>query len=603
MSTDLDPDIAARFADLDRVPVPDVWSRVQARRQAMPIGLTPPPRRRWTVAAAAILIVAGIGALVLVVSRDRTGAPPSASTPSAEPYGDARIEPSVVAPGGTITVTPTAVVDRFCRDEAFVYPDGIGRPERRIEITTTGGWVAEATAQTLTACFQLPSAKSVSYVIAPQATPGRYVLCLSSAPSEAACGTLVIGDGSTLPPATTLPSTTPIFGAATVTPSTVRLGESFTVTPAGVVAVPCDGDVAVLAGSADALGLVGLVDDSTRLRRDDRRDDCGGVSSGAAQQHVLPTDLQPGSYVVCITVEVVASGCGTLHVEAAGASSTVVSPSTVTDDLLSVWPSAPDLGGRRSLDDVPRLLPPPASPGIAATDVSRYDTLVGPGQEGVYVQTWVEPGRGRVLAIATRPGGTVGAAAGPGDVHVAPWDDATFAPVVDPEVVLDLSDPSGRATISAVGWTRDEVLGVASSLRLRAVGPGWDLGGASLPLQLVHEGWRLGGGARMVTWTRADVGPVARLQLLRGQPDMISHRGEPRRVVADEIGGRPALVTDWGDSVDVQWAASADSTADLHYVGAVDAAVAMARSLRPVDAATWDAIPPAVSDGCGDGPC
>lgn len=147
MRDDFDPVVADRFKVLDRVAVPDVWSRVQRFGQAGPapepnkevltmIDLETPlpnePRQRRGVLVAAVLAAAAVVAIAFVATRDG---------------GDGDLEPSD-QPSATVTVAlPTVPPARALFGAPGDFEPGTyfvdeveGTPTPRIFVALGEGW-------------------------------------------------------------------------------------------------------------------------------------------------------------------------------------------------------------------------------------------------------------------------------------------------------------------------------------------------------------------------------------------------------------------------------------------------------------------------------
>ena len=116
------------------------------------------------------------------------------------------------------------------------------------------------------------------------------------------------------------------FGAATVSPSEVRTGDTFTFTSAtdagaAVQVLPLCGDVATLFPiTSTGLGNGGLLD-PTGFWRDDRSHptvatDCPAVASVFPWSYVVPAELAPGEYLICVGADTAPEACGRFTVQA-----------------------------------------------------------------------------------------------------------------------------------------------------------------------------------------------------------------------------------------------------------------------------------------------
>jgi hypothetical protein len=184
-------------------------------------------------------------------------------------------------------------------------------------------------------------------------------------------------------------------------------------------------------------------------------------------------------------------------------------------------------------------------------------------------------------------------------VDVAGWDTAWATRGADGIDSVVLDDPSGMVTMLGTGLSED-LTSLAGRLARRADGrPGWELGldNSFVP---VHEGWGSGAAARIVTWS--DTMIQAQLTTMRGEPDLLdgvfgSVADGP--IGAADVDGIPAVTYRQGNVSVVAWSPEPDVVVQLALVGPADEALALARSVEPVDEGTWDAIRPRGDDGDG----
>jgi hypothetical protein len=268
-----------------------------------------------------------------------------------------------------------------------------------------------------------------------------------------------------------------------------------------------------------------------------------------------------------------------------------IDPATV--DALAPFAAAPLHAP--DLADVPTLLPSVVPAGGVPT---RWEYADAPAEQHDFVQTWARPAdHPMVVRISTE------LQQGPsydGDlVEVSPWDRSLFAPMADGYAQLVLTDPSGMVVIWAQGLTREDLLVIARSLRLRADGVGWD---ADLPEGLVsiHEGWALGAAMRSLRW-----GETAEMHVAHGLPDQFVRGAFESTIDVVDVAGVPAMVVvdDFGDSerVAVVWSPAPDVTVLVGLIGTRADALAVARSVASVDRATWEAasvVDTSNGDGC-----
>ncbi|MGD9999992.1 MAG: hypothetical protein AB7U39_23990, partial [Ilumatobacteraceae bacterium] len=246
------------------------------------------------------------------------------------------------------------------------------------------------------------------------------------------------------------------------------------------------------------------------------------------------------------------------------------------------------------LADVPTMLPVTMSTNV---DAVRSEGADGPVTMHNYEQLWARGGDDPVVlrvSTALQQGPSYD-----GDsVEVAPWDRSLFAPMAPGFAQLVLTDPSGMVVLWAIGITRDDLVEIARSLRLRTGAAGWD---ADVPDGFVplSEGWGIGSASRSVRW--AD---VAELSIVHGVPmgDLLPVFAGDSIEVVDVNGARGVVaVTPLPDTdrVAVVWSPLPDLVVRFGWMGDADQALEVARSIAPVDQATWEAT--TVVDTSGDG--
>jgi hypothetical protein len=96
---------------------------------------------------------------------------------------------------------------------------------------------------------------------------------------------------------------------------------------------------------------------------------------------------------------------------------------------------------------------------------------------------------------------------------------------------------------------------------------------------------------------------IAELNIFAGVPDVVAgvDAGPEGTTVATEVNGVPAFATALAGTSAVAWERTGGVTVRVGLFGPLDEAIAIARSIRPVDSATWEAVtrfrrPP--YDGC-----
>jgi hypothetical protein len=278
-----------------------------------------------------------------------------------------------------------------------------------------------------------------------------------------------------------------------------------------------------------------------------------------------------------------------------GGEGSLVPPRTV--DILAGWPAPPAVVPDLAL--VPRLLPSEPVPG--ARDVTRREYADEPATIHDYSQLWASGG-GAALHVTTHLGQHP-EPPGPGmtEIDVDGWDTAWFTPGSGGPQSLVLDDPTGMVTILLAGLPGD-VADLVPMLERRGDGqPGWDLALSSfIP---VHEGWGTGAAARDVTWTGDSTeSTVAELTVMWGTPGpLVNVFSGVVDGSADltEVGGAPAVAYQVGDISVVGWSPQPDVVAQMALVGSPEDALSLARSVQPVDVATWAGIRAVeLGDGC-----
>ncbi len=346
-------------------------------------------------------------------------------------------------------------------------------------------------------------------------------------------------------------------------------------------------------GAAAALLVLAAGSLAFALSRDDRA-------------RVAPADTTPVTDGTPITT-------GTTEPSAPGTSEPATTPSTVTETspgptATQFIPPADDalagLAAPAPLDpeEVPAFLPPAAVADPSQVRLTQYAMPADTVSE--LVQTWAT-GAGQVIQVSTLLAGGEPPVSAPTDVapiDVRPWDDAVVVTTMaDGYAQVRLADPSGTVTLWGFGYTSDELVSVFTRMSLTP--DGWRLpDGAATGLVELHSGWhRAEFATRVVQW---DTGSVqGELIVSVGSPGSIQtgfFGGAPATL--DEVNGAPALVSELGPDVSaISWSPAPDVVVVLGFSGSVDETLALARSLEPVDVATWDAAgvrDTAPADGC-----
>lgn len=252
--------------------------------------------------------------------------------------------------------------------------------------------------------------------------------------------------------------------------------------------------------------------------------------------------------------------------------------------------------------EVPAYLPTAAVAERSQVALSEYATSTDAVTQ--LVQTWATED-GRRIDVTTRLGG-VGApvytASEVVPTSVWPWDDAVVVTTMaEGYAQVHLSDPSGTVTLSGSGVTSDELISLAARMTLAPTG--WRLPvDATGGLVETHSGWRRTEFAtRVMRW---DTGTVrGELIVAFGMPDTIrtGFFGYGTPSTLDDVRGAPAMVSEPGSGTTIAWSPAPDVVVVLGFTGTVEETLTLARSLEPVDVATWDAagvLDTAPADGC-----
>lgn len=220
------------------------------------------------------------------------------------------------------------------------------------------------------------------------------------------------------------------------------------------------------------------------------------------------------------------------------------------------------------------------------------------------VQTWA--GAGRILSVTTSFAGepllpfesldAFGYEFSP--VSIWPWDEGAIASAISTEEV-QLRDPSGNVSLLGIGFTPEELVAIASDMTMTP--NGWALAStADAGLIELHSGWiRTTYATRILQWDTGNVRGEVMVTL--GAPGAILSVNDETPTEPVDVRGAPALVTTLPTGTAVSWSPRPDVVVVLGYTGTVDEALALARSLEPVDEATWLAAGADVTssaDGC-----
>ena len=279
-------------------------------------------------------------------------------------------------------------------------------------------------------------------------------------------------------------------------------------------------------------------------------------------------------------------------------------PAYTGADPLAGW-AVPELG-TPDLALVPRLLPQQPVPGVVSA--VRREWAGSSGMTGTYSQYWVRSDAANVVDAVVRI--TTQFAPRPirdstdGDAVVPGWSKAYFNEMAAPFEMISAHSPTRAMSVWTMGLDRGEVLAVATSLRAAAGHAGWEPPDLPQPERWtpVHEGWNTAVGSRTLVERTPDGATYLEMSTITGTPDAIETPGLSGVTTLGSIGGRPALLFDHGGGATaVTWTTSDGAVVVLGSYGPLDQLYEIAKSVVPVDQATWEAasIPDAPShDGC-----
>ena len=319
----LDPVIEARFRALDEVVVPDTRS-VGARRSM-----------RWQPWAAAVAIALIVTSVVLVrVGGDDeviVGAPgttqvdasalpaPASTAPVVEALAVA--VPAIVRPGERVSITPDGVVERYC-DKVNVLGPETG--------SILGGlWNAGSEQVPATFSCDGPVSDEPVDVTVPYLMTGDYRFCVARFDIPEGCALVTVAG----------PSLAPIEPMGVATPSSAVPGERISIAPTQSVRRTCT-DLVGVYGGGTYLGHVGGVRFSPSPGEGDSVPACEGDVSAEALEVVVPA-IGPGTYVFCVSDELLPEGCASVAVLQSRQLATTSPIEVVTGDTVTVTPAAP----------------------------------------------------------------------------------------------------------------------------------------------------------------------------------------------------------------------------------------------------------------------
>ncbi len=290
------------------------------------------------------------------------------------------------------------------------------------------------------------------------------------------------------------------------------------------------------------------------------------------------------------------------------AAPTITTTTIVVPTGFDEWPSSPQ---PPTLDALPRLLPTESIRG--ADDARRFEWAsdVQPGFID-YTQMMVTDDVSPLLLVTTNVGQLDFT---PEEfrtyVEVAPWGNAYFSKSVPGYVNLTLVDSDGVVTLNGRNMTNDEVLTAAESMRRRPVGdPGWEFTALPTGMSSFHEGWAAGVASRSVSWF-AGGDLFAELDIAAGAPSMIDPQLDAEGATIADVNGSRAIAVerpgfDGPPTSLITWSPEPETVVYFGMRAPLGEALRIARSIRAVDVATWEAAahPPVnPPDGCNSFRC
>ena len=237
--------------------------------------------------------------------------------------------------------------------------------------------------------------------------------------------------------------------------------------------------------------------------------------------------------------------------------------------------------GRRALVAAGRRAASDARLGV------RSEYADSPAQLHDYVQTWMGEGAGGpVLTIETNIGQAVGTSNGD-PIELSPWDRATV-PLMAPGLrraaargsvrLRQAVEPGVDAATTWSRWPRAWRCATTAS-------PGWFTKNVPAGLTEIDGAWGTGVASRHVRWGG---GPHGRAVDRARRGGHLHHAAVHRHVDQFvDIGGASGVAYAVDDRSAVIWSPEPGLVVLLALYGSVDDTIALARSVAPVDEATW----------------
>ncbi len=105
------------------------------------------------------------------------------------PYGTVMVDPAAVAPGGSVTLTPSVPVSQSCNVWATLF--GLHDPQTVFQLTQQGD-LTPITESTDTPCGTAPSEEPATFVVPSDLAAGEYDICFSGNALDEGCGRFTV---------------------------------------------------------------------------------------------------------------------------------------------------------------------------------------------------------------------------------------------------------------------------------------------------------------------------------------------------------------------------------------------------------------------------
>ncbi len=274
-------------------------------------------------------------------------------------------------------------------------------------------------------------------------------------------------------------------------------------------------------------------------------------------------------------------------------------PASVSSDPLADWPAPPT--DALSADRVATLLPTLDLPGDGLPLRGSFD---GDSGASPFTQIFVDAPYDVVVTLQTVPGGVDST---PVDLRqpltIDGWDDAFLTDNLTNfgEVRLVASDAGGFVSLVATGMTPEAAIEIVSGMQRRAWGPGWVMPDGFKSLVEVNGAWDSPTPTRTVTWF--DGTSVVAQMISSPASTYLIAQALGAQFEQIDLDGVPAWSTTSNDRRAVVWSPDGETIVVLGVVDDRVDPVEVARSVVPVDLATYELltttdVPPGLGDGC-----